>query len=258
MKKNMIVLMIAGMAVMAMTACGRDNLDASIRAYAYEGNNEISGEDVSPDEGISGDDVSPDEESPETEYAETAEENDSLQEEVPVSAEQEEEVVFVKDNDRDQTDSYQYSYSEDEDDPEEMIFLSNNDDTGYSRDTEYQSYDENGNDYGYVYDGDDFKSGGLVTSHWDDFIIGWSDSSRLTESDICRLTPIELTYARNEIYARHGRRFNSTELQDYFDSKWWYTIDDDFEDSDLSALEKANAELIRNYQERTGKTYRPL
>ena len=30
-------------------------------------------------------------------------------------------------------------------------------------------------------------------------------------------------YARNEIFARHGRKFKSEDLQAYFNSKSWYT-----------------------------------
>ncbi len=60
-----------------------------------------------------------------------------------------------------------------------------------------------------------------------------------------------LRYARNEIYARHGRRFSDQELQAYFDGKSWYqgTIEpEDFEESLLSEIEKTNAELILMYE----------
>ena len=37
----------------------------------------------------------------------------------------------------------------------------------------------------------------------------------------------QVNYAKNEIYARRGRKFTSRELQEYFNSKPWYsgTID---------------------------------
>lgn len=83
----------------------------------------------------------------------------------------------------------------------------------------------------------------------DDYVIPNSDTVRLTEEDIEDLTLQELNYAKNEIYARHGRKFDSKELRDYFNSKSWYngTIDpSDFSDSMLSNIERANVTLIKN------------
>ena len=60
----------------------------------------------------------------------------------------------------------------------------------------------------------------------------------------------ELHYAKNEIYARHGRIFDSAELREYFESKSWYdgryTADefDEMSGSVLNATEKANAEFL--------------
>ena len=56
----------------------------------------------------------------------------------------------------------------------------------------------------------------------DDSILPDSSSRRLTAEDIEGLTLQELSYARNEIAARHGRKFNSNELTEYFSSKSWY------------------------------------
>ncbi len=83
----------------------------------------------------------------------------------------------------------------------------------------------------------------------DDYIIPDSDSVELTYADIDDLTLKELNYAKNEIYARHGRKFKSNELQTYFNSKSWYegTIEpDDFSDEMLSELELNNAKLLRD------------
>ena len=41
-------------------------------------------------------------------------------------------------------------------------------------------------------------------------------------SDIQGLSKQQLRYARNEIYARHGRKFQSQDLRNYFNSKSWY------------------------------------
>ena len=32
----------------------------------------------------------------------------------------------------------------------------------------------------------------------------------------------QINLAKNELYARHGRKFKSKELQEYFESKSWY------------------------------------
>ena len=61
----------------------------------------------------------------------------------------------------------------------------------------------------------------------------------------------ELRYARNEIYARHGRIFNDDELQAYFEGKSWYVgtqIAEEFDESELSKVEKANVRLIQKYE----------
>lgn len=90
----------------------------------------------------------------------------------------------------------------------------------------------------------------------DEYIIPESNCRKLTEEDLEELSPKELSYARNEIYARHGRRFQSNELQDFFNSKEWYEIDDSFEDRDLQGVERSNAEFIAKYQKDNGKMYK--
>ena len=85
------------------------------------------------------------------------------------------------------------------------------------------------------------------------YIIPDVDSRYLTEEDIYDMPAQVLNYAKNEVYARHGRQFKSIELQNYFQSQSWYegripgdefkesTYFNDFEDSNskfLSAREK--------------------
>ena len=58
----------------------------------------------------------------------------------------------------------------------------------------------------------------------------------------------QLNYAKNEIYARHGRKFDSKELQNYFGSKSWYngTVNAaDFKETVFNEYEKKNAEFLR-------------
>ena len=78
-------------------------------------------------------------------------------------------------------------------------------------------------------------------------ILPESDSRLLTQNDVDGLTLQQINYAKNEIYARHGRKFASKELQDYFNAQSWYhgTVDAaDFKESVLSDVEKKNAEFL--------------
>lgn len=86
-----------------------------------------------------------------------------------------------------------------------------------------------------------------------EYVLPNSNSSYLNQEDIRNLSAEELRIARNEIYARHGRRFQSQDLQEYFESKGWYhgTIEpSDFKESLLNDFEKKNAELIKKAEER--------
>ncbi len=81
-----------------------------------------------------------------------------------------------------------------------------------------------------------------------DYILPGSSTTYLSDSDLEKLSENELKIARNEIYARHGRKFNDEELQRYFDGKSWYegSIEpDDFEDKKiLNDYELKNLDLI--------------
>ena len=56
-----------------------------------------------------------------------------------------------------------------------------------------------------------------------DYIIADSNSRYLTYEDVGSLSLQQVNYAKNEIFARHGRKFVSAELQNYFNSQDWYT-----------------------------------
>jgi hypothetical protein len=128
------------------------------------------------------------------------------------------------------------------------------------QDTEYATdgmgtgtaLDENGNpitDDSESYDYEASEAGSA------DFIIWDSDSRYLEWSDLENLSQEELRLARNEIYAREGRRFDDEELQAYFDSKDWYegTISsDDFSDDMLNDYEYENINLIVEYETEMG------
>lgn len=90
----------------------------------------------------------------------------------------------------------------------------------------------------------------------DYYVFPDSDSRYLDYTDIWSLSREDLRIAKNEIYARHGRRFNSPELQTYFDSMAWYegTIaPEQFDQSCFNVFESANvAFLDREWQNNTG------
>ncbi len=84
-----------------------------------------------------------------------------------------------------------------------------------------------------------------------DYLVPDADTRYYTSSELSGLTKDQLRLARNEIYARHGRRFNDSELQSYFDSKPWYngTIQpDDFDESVFNKYEKENINLIKSLE----------
>lgn len=84
-----------------------------------------------------------------------------------------------------------------------------------------------------------------------DYIIADSASRYLSYSDVQNMSLQQVNYAKNEIYARRGRKFKSTELQNYFNSKSWYngTIEPDaFESSMLNSYERANAEFLSDVE----------
>ena len=88
-----------------------------------------------------------------------------------------------------------------------------------------------------------------------EYILPHSDTEAITLEDLQGLSAWEARVARNEILARHGRRFNDPDLQAHFDSCSWYhgTIDaDDFDYNVLSALEQQNVEVIKQYEATLG------
>lgn len=88
-----------------------------------------------------------------------------------------------------------------------------------------------------------------------EFVIKDSDTRMITKDDIEDLSQEELRIARNEIYARHGRKFKDDSLQAYFESCSWYegTIETDaFTENMLSDIERANANLIADREKELG------
>lgn len=85
----------------------------------------------------------------------------------------------------------------------------------------------------------------------DAYILPQSSERKLEESDLYGLNADDLKKARNEIYARYGRMFNDTSLQNYFNEQSWYngTIEPDaFKESWLNEYEKYNVDFIKQHE----------
>ena len=81
----------------------------------------------------------------------------------------------------------------------------------------------------------------------DEYVIWYSSQIKLSENDFFLLDSEELRIARNEIFARHGRIFDSEDLQKHFDGCSWYegTISGkDFDMGVLSEFEQYNLKAI--------------
>ncbi len=94
-------------------------------------------------------------------------------------------------------------------------------------------------------------AGGNADYHAGEYILPNSNTAYLTRSDLYGLNENQLRLARNEIYARHGRKFKTKEIQDYFNSKSWYVgtvASDAFNDSCLNNYEKENIRLIQSME----------
>lgn len=86
----------------------------------------------------------------------------------------------------------------------------------------------------------------------DEFVFPMSHTILLKDDDLLNCSDNELSIARNEIYARHGRRFKDFRLSNYFDSCSWYrgTVSpDEFDEAVLSQVEKDNILAIKRAEE---------
>lgn len=91
----------------------------------------------------------------------------------------------------------------------------------------------------------------IEETHDEDYIIPDSDVRILKEDDLKLLSQEQLSLARNEIFARKGRKFKTEAIQSYFESKSWYkgTIEaDKFNNDMLSEIERKNVEFISAYE----------
>ncbi|MCM1223329.1 MAG: YARHG domain-containing protein, partial [Lachnospiraceae bacterium] len=88
-----------------------------------------------------------------------------------------------------------------------------------------------------------------------EYILPDSDKRFLTKEDLDGFDAEMCRLARNELYARHGRKFNDAILQEYFDGCSWYMAQietDDFQESMLNEFEVANRDFIIAYEKEAG------
>lgn len=87
-----------------------------------------------------------------------------------------------------------------------------------------------------------------------DYILPNSGTAILTSNDIKGLSKYQLALARNEIYARHGRKFQTAEYSNYFMGKKWYQINPNYnysdDNSNLNDIERKNVLFILNAERR--------
>ena len=91
-----------------------------------------------------------------------------------------------------------------------------------------------------------------------DYVFPDSNTRHYSRQELEKYDNHTLFLARNEIYARHGRKFENSELQQYFGSKPWYrgTIaPDNFDEGVFNDSERANAYLIRDIETERGSEY---
>ncbi len=75
-----------------------------------------------------------------------------------------------------------------------------------------------------------------------------SASTHVSPSSLVSQSQADLRVLRNEIFARHGRAFQSADLQAHFAATDWYEVDPDYSDDRLSDVERANVALIASFE----------
>ena len=86
------------------------------------------------------------------------------------------------------------------------------------------------------------------------YILPDSATRRLTQADVAGLTWEQCCLARNEIYARHGRIFQTKQIAAYFEAQSWYhgTVPGtSFDSNTLSPIEHANIDFLAGYENAT-------
>lgn len=70
----------------------------------------------------------------------------------------------------------------------------------------------------------------------------------LTPRELRRYSAYELRIMRNEVFARYGYIFNSSDLKEYFNAQEWYRPLYSNVNNRLTQIEKINVEKIKEYE----------
>ncbi len=76
----------------------------------------------------------------------------------------------------------------------------------------------------------------------------FANDPKLGPWDVAAIAADERRVVRNEIYARHGRAFQTEDMKAHFEAQPWYTADPAYSDARLTANDKANATLIQSFE----------
>lgn len=91
------------------------------------------------------------------------------------------------------------------------------------------------------------EDSGSVAAGGSEYILEGSSERYFTAEELSGLSKEQLRLARNEIYARHGYRFGSEDLMQYFSEKSWYYPNDlsmEAIGASMNIYEKQNIQLI--------------
>lgn len=94
-----------------------------------------------------------------------------------------------------------------------------------------------------------------TTQNTNEYILPDSDKRVITVEELSKLTPDQVRLACNELYARHGRKFQDSGIQEYFNKMSWYrgTVEPDaFDEGVFNSYEKQNKDIIIAYEKGIG------
>ena len=94
------------------------------------------------------------------------------------------------------------------------------------------------------------------------YVLPYADTHRYTQKELSSLSNWDLYIARNEIGARHGRKFKEDDLSSYFGAKSWYKgtlTREEFQKIEgiLNSTEEANVDTILAIEKEHGSPYAP-
>lgn len=97
-----------------------------------------------------------------------------------------------------------------------------------------------------------------TTTTYGTYIVPDSNTRWYSRSELEYLSTYDLYLARNEIFARHGRRFVRDDLQRHFDAQGWYygyIAPEDFDYNVLSSTEAHNVEVMKQIEQSRNSPY---